>query len=588
MSIALKFNRILLTGMQDQELSHVERRSVYLMNSMSVLPAILAVLFCLPLYWTSGNTVTLYAPLSEALVLTVVPLLNKMHKHWVAATVLVLTHTIATFYWGCIIGELACVEFISVFLCLLVLCIYRDRRCIIVMTGLVLTMFCALKFNYAYHFFEPLPFSERGIIFARLSIQIAVVGLVLFVMWHALGYSDAVANDLRARNEDLQRKLKFTSRHFEEVEEEGYNLRQKIRMQDVNLKSVVHDMRGLMAPICAMLEQLKDNSTLESHKVVMSKSQLRGLDVCTRRMVSSINQILYREDNKKLENINLKFFCDDIMEIFSVAADISQIHLSYEFLGFPYVKVNPHYIDEFLTNTINNAITYASGLVDIKVKVGLDLLTIEVANDGKPLSKDVRNALLKADPENDILSANGKGIGIPTINRAIKNLNGQIFVEGGRTWPVCLVAKIPIQEGEVIEWEADAGYLDSSTAIDFTKKKILLVEDHQFQINFWGMYQQSLQFDLITASSLEKAIKIIESTADLDLIFLDINLDDSQGVDTVLKVQAATTKVPIIALTGTAEEDALVTLKEAGAIEVLQKPIFKPTLIEVIKKYHNI
>lgn len=76
-----------------------------------------------------------------------------------------------------------------------------------------------------------------------------------------------------------------------------------------------------------------------------------------------------------------------------------------------------------------------------------------------------------------------------------------------------------------------------------------------------------------TASSLESGLKAL-AAGGVDAVLLDLGLSDSSGVETVSRLRAQAPDVPVVVVTGTAEEETGVEALRRGAQECLVKGSF--------------
>ncbi|CAN5808202.1 hypothetical protein BH23GEM8_BH23GEM8_03960 [soil metagenome] len=106
-----------------------------------------------------------------------------------------------------------------------------------------------------------------------------------------------------------------------------------------------------------------------------------------------------------------------------------------------------------------------------------------------------------------------------------------------------------------------------------TDVHILLVEDNAgdaLLIREWLRDAGWLPGKLIVADRVASAREVL-ATATIDVILLDLNLPDSDGVDTVLQIYLAAPQVPIIVLTGLDDQTAALGALKAGAQDYLIK-----------------
>jgi two-component system cell cycle sensor histidine kinase/response regulator CckA len=100
--------------------------------------------------------------------------------------------------------------------------------------------------------------------------------------------------------------------------------------------------------------------------------------------------------------------------------------------------------------------------------------------------------------------------------------------------------------------------------------RVLLVEDSDADASALQSLLHESGFASNRVSSLRKAITALQDEP-ADVVLLDLGLPDSTGQATLQRLREATREVPIVVLTGTADEDAAVAAVAAGAQDYLTK-----------------
>lgn len=112
-----------------------------------------------------------------------------------------------------------------------------------------------------------------------------------------------------------------------------------------------------------------------------------------------------------------------------------------------------------------------------------------------------------------------------------------------------------------------------------TASRLLIVDDDPLFRRFVLAALQESSFarlDVVAAGSVAEAVEAVGGAAP-DCILLDLGLPDSQGIDTVRKILAHAPGIPIVVLTGEAEEEALASLAlEAGVQDFIEKRHMEP------------
>lgn len=120
-----------------------------------------------------------------------------------------------------------------------------------------------------------------------------------------------------------------------------------------------------------------------------------------------------------------------------------------------------------------------------------------------------------------------------------------------------------------------------------TLLKVLLVEDNPADallVKFALDEIAGVQSQLSHVTSAAKAIALLQNQI-FDVIFLDLGLPDSQGLDTFLSLHAVALDVPTIALTGVNDEQLAFDAMRAGAADYLVKDFTNARSLERSMRY---
>jgi len=117
--------------------------------------------------------------------------------------------------------------------------------------------------------------------------------------------------------------------------------------------------------------------------------------------------------------------------------------------------------------------------------------------------------------------------------------------------------------------------------------KVLLIEDNPGDARlireiFSGV--KGARFDLKVADGLSAGLEFLAS-AEIHVILLDLNLPDSQGLDTLIKVCAQFPAVPTVVLTSLADEVLGVNAVKEGAQDYLVKDQIDSSILWRVMRY---
>ena len=102
-------------------------------------------------------------------------------------------------------------------------------------------------------------------------------------------------------------------------------------------------------------------------------------------------------------------------------------------------------------------------------------------------------------------------------------------------------------------------------------KKILILDDEEKLLRIIRMGIESKKYDVQTATSASKALKIIYHEP-IDLIVTDVKMPGMSGIELVYELERLEMGIPIIVMTAFGDVGTVVKLFKHGAVDYLQKP----------------
>lgn len=119
-------------------------------------------------------------------------------------------------------------------------------------------------------------------------------------------------------------------------------------------------------------------------------------------------------------------------------------------------------------------------------------------------------------------------------------------------------------------------------------KTILIAEDSSVILNLTKKILEIQNYKILTAKNGGEVIKAVENN-EIDAILMDLNIPVKNGMECTKEIRAHENKkianVPIIAVTGNANNYTMEDFKEAGINEYLPKPLDFDMLVQTVKKY---
>ena len=125
-----------------------------------------------------------------------------------------------------------------------------------------------------------------------------------------------------------------------------------------------------------------------------------------------------------------------------------------------------------------------------------------------------------------------------------------------------------------------------SECVAKSAKKILLVEDNDEVRELLALFMKRLGYKVFEATTGADAIDLA-STVQPVLIMMDLRLPEMNGAEatTHLKANPSTRDVPLLVVTASGSSTDRRRALDAGAAEILLKPIDVTTLSNVLRRY---
>ncbi len=103
--------------------------------------------------------------------------------------------------------------------------------------------------------------------------------------------------------------------------------------------------------------------------------------------------------------------------------------------------------------------------------------------------------------------------------------------------------------------------------------KILIIDDHQLFLDGISLVVQRLQdgVQLLPEADPLKAMRLLETNADIELVLLDINMPRMNGIAFMAGLQEQNYTTPVVVVSATESVDDVVKVLEAGAVGFIPK-----------------
>jgi two-component system, OmpR family, aerobic respiration control sensor histidine kinase ArcB len=368
------------------------------------------------------------------------------------------------------------------------------------------------------------------------------------------------------------------------------------------LAIINHELRTPLTSIIGLIDFLKQENLTKPEE----KNIIEDLENCALYLLALVNDILdfsKLEANKMYLNIcpiNLYDLVNEVVRILERLANNKGLTLRVNFdKKIPkIILTDAKIIRQILVNIIGNAIKFTEqGFVEVKINLikknqRAAILEIVVSDTGCGIPADKVDVIFEPfqQLENTYIrqsSRSGTGLGLAVVKKLVELLKmtikvsseeskGSIFTLQGE-FEISKLKERRITHREICQISANQiEYIDSQI-----KPKVLVVEDDLIvqRIHKNMLTKLGCQVDVATYG-----LQAIEMVSDHHILFVDIGLSDITGFE-VIKSIRKNKSLPIIALTGYTTEEERKKCMEAGANQVVDKPVSIDGLQEILSKY---
>ncbi len=180
----------------------------------------------------------------------------------------------------------------------------------------------------------------------------------------------------------------------------------------------------------------------------------------------------------------------------------------------------------------------------------------------------------------------GLGIGLTLAKEVVERMGGRINVESEKGIGSEFSFSIPYKPAGSTRGRFHSILKDQMTGtINWSKKTCLIVDDNKDVLIYINRILLDTGIQTVTARSGVEAIDIVTRKPEIDVVLLDMQMPEMNGIEATRQIRKIRKELPIIAQTAFIFEDDKDIILEAGCDACLIKPIRKDHLLTVMSGF---
>ncbi len=416
----------------------------------------------------------------------------------------------------------------------------------------------------------------------------------------ALETADAIRN-YNFGNDEIATLAGNTANMICEIKEHEDEVSKVAKMKSDFLANMSHEIRTPMNAVIGMSDLILREEISDKARSYATQIKSSG-----NSLITIINDIL---DFSKIESGNMDIVKGEYEP--SVMIDEVVNMTVHSLKGKPVeikTDINPTLPEELygdsvrikqvLVNLVSNAIKFTKeGVVDIGVDYErLDdnniMLKFEVSDTGIGIKDEHLNRIFESFSQVDSTrnrAVEGTGLGLAITKRLIELMNGTVSVESEFGKGSVFTIELPQEVCRIKSADANVSEGVAKSVLEFIapEAKVMVVDDNQVNLFIMSGMLEPFGIKPVCVASGQEAIDEA-GKMDYDIVFMDHMMPQMDGVEAAKIIREQYPqykKIPVIAFTANAVEEAKKMLIESGMDDFLSKPVDSAGITRILRRW---
>ena len=247
------------------------------------------------------------------------------------------------------------------------------------------------------------------------------------------------------------------------------------------------------------------------------------------------------------------------------------------------------WLKRVLIHLMDNAIKFTlDGSIELSCSVDNDNIIFTVSDTGIGINQENLSRIFeefRQEVDGHHRPFEGLGVGLTLAKEVVERMGGKISVKSEKGVGSEFSFEIPYRPAGTTARSRQVAENVMSLTVDWRKKRCLLVDDNKDVLIYLNRILVDTGISILTARSGIEAIDIIKSNDGIDVVILDMQMPEMNGIETTREIKKIRSNLPIIAQTAYVFENDTDIILEAGCDACLIKPIRRDHLITVMSSF---
>jgi len=357
------------------------------------------------------------------------------------------------------------------------------------------------------------------------------------------------------------------------------------KLKTAFLANMSHEIRTPMNGILGFAEMLNDDHLGEGNR----KKYVEIINNNGKMLMNLIDDII---DFSKIEAGQIKF----LQQEFSLNALLTQVHSSFLSESLKkektevklrirkafanedsYIQTDPNRLRQVLLNLVGNAFKFTKeGYIEFGYKLPQNgFLEFYVKDTGIGIPEDKIEMIFERFVQADYSRSrkySGSGLGLAISKGFVELMGGKMWAESledeGSTF-FFTIPYVPTSSKS----QDDIEQKKPKSDYNWSDKVFLIAEDDTFSFKLLEGFLRKTNATILHAEDGTRAVEICRSNASVDLILMDVQMPEMNGMEATKIIKGFKKELPIIAQTANAIAEEKQRCFEAGFDDFVTKPI---------------